>query len=167
MKRPRRVGKVWALVSDPKRTGEWLPKEIMEIDSVEIVKSSAAGKLAGAMIDSAIGGGSNAGKNLPTHVYHTKSGKTLEMQTTDAIANKKCAERVVGGTDDTATMFKSMSWGMEMEPAEGNKTKLTMLSKGEAAKPVCNFVHHLLTWAHMTEKFNQAMVTSIETVAKK
>jgi hypothetical protein len=160
------VAKTYALLSDPRRTPEWLPKDAGDITSVEI-RNAGGAKAAGLALDAALGGGTNNGKDVITHTYHMKDGTTLDMHTEEAVLDRKYTERIVGGNNQMATMFTSMTWGFEMEPDGPAKTRLYVISKGEAKKPVPNLVNKVMTVMHCGEKNAATMAGTIQAALDK
>lgn len=136
------VEKVFALVGDPRNAAKWLPKSAAEVESTEMKGSGLLEKAAGAVVDKALGGGTAAGTMTPTHVYHLKGGKAMEMQIVSVKPNQEYLERMVGGNSGFEMMVSDITWGFDMAPADGDKTKtkLTVVSKGEAKKPLGNLI---------------------------
>jgi hypothetical protein len=136
------VEKVYALVGDPRNVSKWLPKSAGDIESTEMLGSGVLEKAAGAAIDKALGGGSAAGTMTPTHVYHLRGGKRMEMQIVSRKKDEEFLERMVGGDSGFEKMVSDITWGFDMAPADGDstKTKLTVVSRGEAKKPLGNLI---------------------------
>jgi carbon monoxide dehydrogenase subunit G len=164
------VEQVFALVSDPSRVKEWLPKDAADIESTEMLGKGLLDKAAGAALDAALGGGTNAGKMTPTHVYHLAGGAKMEMQTTAREKNAKYLERVVGGDSGLEKMVSSIEWGFEMAPVEGDrsKTALTVVSRGVARKPVGNLAFAVGRLIGMEQRNAREIAANVEkALAKK
>lgn len=165
------VDKVFALVANPTRTKEWLPSGIGTIDKTEVKAKGVAEKAAGALLDAAMGGGTNAGKSAPTHIHTFADGKTLALQTTELKPNEKYMERVVE-TDMPLKNFMvvpGLEWGFEMQKnaADPKKTDLTVVMTGEATKPLGNVMHHVGSVFGMAKRNNEVMIRMVESAAKK
>jgi carbon monoxide dehydrogenase subunit G len=160
------IAKVWAVVSDPRRTPEWLPQDLMKIDKVELMGKGLLEKAAGAALDAAIGIETKSGEKTPTHRYVGADGKVLGMQVTAAEKNKRYMERVVEDTTGMGRFFESMSWGFELAE-EGGKTKLTLVQDGMGKKPLGTLLAFIMQKTGKTESNARRMAANIEALAKK
>ncbi|HVY61156.1 MAG TPA: SRPBCC family protein [Planctomycetota bacterium] len=163
------VEKVFALVADPTRTKEWLPKDIGEIESTEVKAKGVAEKAAGALLDAAMGGGTNNGKNAPTHIHHFKGGKKLALQVTELKPNQAYMERVVETDMGMEKIFSEIEWGFEMQKsaADPKKTDLTVVMKSEATKPLGNAMCHVMRLFHPPRKDAEVLAGCVEAAARK
>jgi hypothetical protein len=160
------VERVFAVVADPTRCKDWMPQDIMPVESTELKAKGAAEKAAGAALNAALGSAAN-GANAATHVYHHKDGKTLEMQTVRIVPMKEVRERIVGGDAMIVGFFDEMTWGFEMQPAKDDpkKTELTCFAEGRSKKPVANFMNHLFEKLGVPRKHAEEMAHGVEQAA--
>lgn len=156
---------VWELVSDPRRTGEWLPKEVAEIERVEMLSGGKVQRAAGKVLDMLAGETTPSGKNVPTHRYHLAGGKFLDMQIVEE-RGRRYLERVVGGNSGVEGFFESMQWGFEVR--EGDKkgtTLLTIIQEGVSKRPLGTFLKSIMVWAGKPASNARRMAANIEKIA--
>lgn len=153
------VDKVWAIVSDPRRTPEWFPTD-MEGGGVKEVKGAS---LAEKALDIAKEGDTSA---LSRHTYVRGDGKTLTMEVVDRQPKRRYLEKVVATDTGMDKLFPEMAWGFELEPAGTGQTKLILFDQGKAAKPMGTLARKLMTWSGSSKHFMESMAKGIEKLAK-
>lgn len=162
------VGSVFALVVNPTRVPEWLPKGSCDVEKAEIFKAGLAMKAIGGLAD-ALGLG-KTGSNDPTHRYVMKggTGRYLDMQITSLDPNHRYMEKVVGGTSALVDLFKTIEWGYEMEadPGDPGKTKMIVIWKGVAARPLGVFMSKANASAGLPQQNAEEIAANISRVLK-
>ncbi len=161
------VDDVWDVVSDPRRTPEWLPQDLGPIERTEVHAKGIVEKAAGVAIDAVLGGGTKAGTESPTHTYVGPKGSIdMQISTREKVGRKyRYMERVVRDTMGFDRFFASMAWGFELKP-DGDKTKLTVIQSGVAKKPHGTFLKAVLGWLGKTERNATRIARNVEAVAK-
>jgi len=163
------VGQVFALVVNPTRVPEWLPKSEADIAKVEVFKAGLAKKGIGAIAE-AFGLGKTQSKD-PTHRYVLAGGtdRYLDMQITSVELNRHYMEKVVGGTSALVDLFKTIEWGYEMraDPADPGKTQLTVIWRGVTARPLGVFMSKANSLAGLPAKNAEEMAKNITRILTK
>ncbi|MHC4830549.1 MAG: SRPBCC family protein [Planctomycetota bacterium] len=156
---------IFAVVGNPKRTPEWLPKDVMDIKSVEVFNEGLIKNVAAGTLEAF---GLKAATDDPTHRYVNQDDKYLDMQITSFIPGQKYMEKVVGGTDSFTSLFEDATWGFELKPLEGNanKTTLFVIGQHKAKRPFGVFLSKLMQWSGAHEQGAADMAKGIEAAIK-
>jgi uncharacterized protein YndB with AHSA1/START domain len=158
-------GKVWEIVSDPKRTPEWLPKEMTDGGIVEVRTTPAGEKLLKGA-EQLLKTGSVDPKSLGRHTYVRADKKTMTLEVVAYERNKKYMERVVETDTGMDSFFPEMQWGFELAEAGEGKTRLTVIDGGRAARPHGTFMGKMMAWTGRKRDLFEKMARNIETLAK-
>ncbi len=153
------VDKVWAIVSDPRRTPEWFPTD-MDGGGVKEVKGATLGEK---LLDVAKEGYTAP---LTRHTYVRGDGKTLTMEIVDRQYKRRYMEKVIATDTGMDKLFPEMAWGFELEPVGTGQTKLVLFDQGKAAKPVGTLARKLMGWSGSSKHFMESMARNIEKLAK-
>jgi len=153
--------KVWAIVSTPERVTDWMPIQSPEerITAVKRFGAAAAAAAEGASAEGVTGTASR-------HTYVHQNGLTSTVEVTRREVGKVYEEHVVEDMTGMASIFPDMSWGFEMAPADGGKTRLTPFMRGVAAKPMGTFMNAFMGATGMARGFQETMAKNVETLAK-
>ncbi len=138
------VAKVWAIVGDPSRAKEWLPKE-------------------------GHGGIAEVRRNSPKegqHVYVQGDGSMLTLDVVDRVENQKYLERVVGNTAGMEKVFVEVTWGWELADNGDGKTKATTVMFGQSTKPMGTLMGKVMGVMGGHKKYTEKMAKNVEAVAK-
>lgn len=152
--------RVFAVVGDPRRTGEWLPKEVADIVEVRTHATGVAGKLFDALV------GHDQSRRA-THTYRMRDGTTLDMQVTAWVPGREFKERVVGG-NALGSGVSDAEWGFELAPVDGqpDQTQLVVTQKGLATNVLSRAMTFVMRQLGVWERSAAGMAAGIEVAAK-